>query len=61
MLNAAACHPHGKTAVVVVATIIFSGQLALRADGAAELTAPHDERPVQQTACLQISDQCCED
>ena len=53
-LDAAAGHPDGETARMMIATVIVGRQLALAIHGAAELTAPNDQRVVQQAALLQI-------
>ena len=43
-LNAAAGHPSGEAARVVIATVVILGELALGIGGAAEFAAPDDER-----------------
>src|SRR5207302_8128249 len=53
-LDAAAGHPDGEAARVVVAAVVGLRQPALRVDRAAELAAPQHERLVQQTALFQI-------
>ncbi len=56
-LDAAAGHPHGEAAAVVVAAIIGGGETALAIDGAAEFAAPDDQRVVQHAALFQVGDQ----
>ena len=56
-LDAAAGHPDGKTAGVVVAAVIVFGELALRVVGPAKLAAPDDERVVEQAPLFQIDHQ----
>ena len=43
-LDAAAGHPHGETARVMIAADRFFGELALAVTGAAELAAPDHQR-----------------
>ena len=50
----AAGHPHGKTATVVVASVVVLGQLALGVDCAAKFTAPDDERIIKHAALLEV-------
>ena len=57
-LDAAAGHPHGEAARVMVAAIVLAGELPLAIDGAAELAAPDHQRVVEQAALLEILDQC---
>ena len=54
MLDAGTGQPDAKASRVMVATIIFMGQCALRIDGATKLASPNNERIVQQTALFQI-------
>ena len=56
-LDAAARHPHGEAARMVVAPVIGVGQLALAVDGAPELAAPDHQRIVEQPALLQVLNQ----
>src|SRR5206468_440071 len=51
-LDAAARHPHGVTARMMITAIVVAAQLPLAIDGAAEFAAPDDERFIQQTALL---------
>ena len=51
-LRAAAGHPHGEAARVMVAAVVLVGQAALRVDRAAEFAAPDDERVVEHAALL---------
>src|SRR5262245_4672415 len=45
--DSAAAHPDGEAPRMMVATIVFFGQAALRVDRAAEFAAPDDQRFVQ--------------
>ena len=54
--DAAAGHPHGEAAGVMVAAVVFFAEAALGVDRAAELAAPDDERVVEQAALLEILD-----
>ena len=56
-LDAAAGHPHGEAARMMIAAVVVVRQLALAVDGAAEFAAPDDQRVVEQAALLQILDQ----
>ena len=58
-LDAAASHPDSEAATVMVTTVFFAGQAALSVDGAAELTAPHNQCFIQHSAGFQVFDQCC--
>src|SRR5271170_3747109 len=51
-LDAAARHPHGEAAGMMVAAIIASREPALTIDGAAELAAPDDKRVVKHASCF---------
>ena len=53
-LDAAAGHPDGEAAGVVVAAVVGRREGALRVAGAAELAAPDHERVVEQAALLEI-------
>ena len=55
--GAAAGHPHREAARVVVAAVVVLGEPALAVDGAAELSAPDDERVVEHSALLEVLDQ----
>src|SRR5262249_21005750 len=55
--DSSAGEPNGKTARVMVAAVIGLGQFALRIDGAAEFSAPNDQRVVQHPAIFQIPNQ----
>src|SRR5262249_38521172 len=56
-LDAAAGHPQGEAAAVVVAAVVVLGQGPLAVDRAAELPAPDDQRVLQEAALLQVLDQ----
>src|SRR5688500_9963179 len=54
-LDAAASHPDGEAARMVVTAVVGRGELALRVARTPELPAPDDERVVEQTAPLEIA------
>src|SRR4051794_12656948 len=56
-LDAAASHPHGKTADMMVATGSRLGHVALGHRRAPEFTAPNHERLVEHPALFQVHDQ----
>ena len=56
-LGAAAGHPHGEAARVVVAAVVLLGESALAVDGATEFAAPDDERIVEHPALLKVLDE----
>ena len=56
-LGAAAGHPHGETARVVVATVVLLGETALAVDRATELAAPDDEGVLEHAALLEVLDE----
>ena len=56
-LDAAAGHPHGEAARMVVAAVVVLREPALAVDGAAKLAAPDDERVVEQAALLEVLDE----
>src|ERR1051326_4062334 len=56
-LHAAAGHPDGETAGMMVAAIIFLGELALAINGAAKFTAPNDQRVLEQATLLEVLDE----
>ena len=53
----AASHPDCKALGMVVAPVIFLGQLALAINRPPKLAAPDDQRFVQQAALLEVLDQ----
>ena len=55
--HAATCHPHSETSRVVIAAIIILRQASLAVDCPPKLSAPDDERVIQQAALLQILDE----
>ena len=55
--DAAAGHPDGEAARVMIAAVVRGGQVALAVNRATELAAPDDERVVEQPAPLQIENQ----
>ena len=56
--DAAAGHPHGEAATVVITAVIGRFEFALGVDGAAKFAAPHDERVLQHAALFQVADEC---
>src|SRR3954471_3561307 len=56
-LDAAAGHPEGEAAAVVVAAVVVLGEGPLGVDGAAEFASPDDQRLVQQAAVPQVLDE----
>src|SRR5205807_3120847 len=56
-LDAAAGHPNGETAGMMVAAIVRGGELALAIHGAAKFAGPHDESVVQHASLLEIEHQ----
>src|SRR4029079_10305358 len=56
--DAAATHPHRVPARMMISSIIIRAQFTLTIDRAAELAAPDDQRLIQQTALLQIKNEC---
>jgi hypothetical protein len=56
-LDAAARHPAGEAARVMIAAVVGRGELALRVVRAPELAAPDDQRVVEQAALFQVGDQ----
>jgi len=57
LLNAAARHPCGVAAWMVIAPIVLFAQSSLAIDGATELTSPDNQRVIQQSTPFQIRDQ----
>src|SRR5271169_4470549 len=55
--DAAARHPDGETAGMMVAPVIVLGEFALRIAGAAEFAAPDDEGVVEHAALLEVLDE----
>ena len=55
--DAAAAHPDGEAARMMIAAVVLLRQAALRIDRAAEFAAPDDERLVEQAALLQVLDE----
>lgn len=56
-LDACACYPHREAAWMMIAAIIITRQLALGIIGAAEFTAPNDQRILQQSVRFQVGDE----
>src|SRR4029079_9923917 len=56
-LNAAAGHPDGEAAGVMVASEIAGRDVALAVGGTSEFAAPNDERFVEQPALFEIGDE----
>ena len=56
-LDAGSGHPDGEAAAMMVAAGHGRTEFALRVNGAAELTAPDDERVFQQAALFEIEDE----
>ena len=57
-LDSPAGQPHRVAARMVVAPVVVRLELALRVDGAPELSAPDDERVLEQPALGEVGDQC---
>ena len=55
--GAAAGHPHGEAARVVIAAVVFLGQAALAVDRPTELSAPDDQSVIEHTALFEILDE----
>src|SRR5512135_1874145 len=55
--RAAAGHPHGEAAWVVIAAMVLVREAAPRGNRPAELAAPNDQRLVKQAAGLKVLDQ----
>ena len=55
--DASTGHPHGKASWMMIATTFGTVPLALASDAASELTAPDNQRVIQETSPLQIGDQ----
>ena len=56
-LHAAAGHPDGEAARVVIAAVIFFGQIPLTISGAAEFAGPDHEGVIEHTAALEVHDE----
>ena len=56
-LYAAAGHPDGKAAGMMIATVVVRGQLALTIHGAPEFAAPDNQRVLQKAPLFQILDE----
>src|SRR5260370_36008491 len=56
-LDAAAGHPNGEAAGMMVAAIVRGGELALAIHGAAEFAGPHDASVVQHASLLKNAPQ----
>src|SRR5262249_15236345 len=56
-LDAAAGHPDGEAARVMIAAVVVARQLALAVDRPAELAAPDHQRIVEQAALFQVGDE----
>lgn len=57
-LDAATGKPTGKTARMVVATIVVVRQLTLAINRSPELATKNDQRVIQQTALFQVRQKC---
>ncbi len=56
-LDPAACHPHGKTAAMVVAPVVVLGQFSLGVNGSPEFPAANHNGVLEQSALLEIAHQ----
>ena len=56
--DAAARHPGGETARVMIAAVVLLRQTALRINRASEFAAPNDQRFVEHAPLLEIFQQC---
>ena len=56
--DAAACHPDGEAAWMVVPSVIRLREATLTVDRAAELTAPNHDRVLEQSALREVLNQC---
>src|SRR5687768_14849441 len=57
-LDAAAGHPDGEAAAVVIAAVVFLASRALSVNGSAKLAAPDDQRLVKQAALFEVCNEC---
>ena len=57
-LDSAAGHPDGKTLRMMVAAIVFTGEITLAVDGPAKLSTPDNESIFEQAALLEVLNQC---
>ena len=55
--HAAAGHPGGEAARVMIAAIVLLAEPALAVNGAAEFAGPDHQRVIEQAAALEIGDQ----
>ena len=53
----ATSHPHAETAWVVIATVVLLREPSRAVNGAAKLTAPHDEGVFKHAALLEVLDE----
>ncbi len=58
-IDAAASHPDGETARVMVAAVVVSLEIALAVGGAAKFTSPEDERFVEESTHFEVADERC--
>jgi hypothetical protein len=56
-LDAAAGHPDGEAAGMMIAAVVGRGELALGVVGAAEFAAPDHEGVVEHAALFQVGDE----
>jgi len=56
-LNSATGHPDTEAPWMVIASVVFLGQVPLAVNRPAELAAPNDKRVFQQPALLQVLDE----
>ena len=57
--DAAACHPHGEAAWVMVASEVVAVEFALAVVGASEFAAPDDERIFEESSLFEVGDESC--
>ena len=57
LLDAAAGHPYREAARVMIAAVILARQLALTISRPTKLSAPHNQRLIEQAAPFEIADQ----
>ena len=53
-LDASASHPHAEIAGVVIASVVFTGQLALAIHGSTEFSAKDDQGILEQPPLLEV-------
>ena len=56
-LDAAAGHPDGEAAGVMIAAVVVFGEFALAINRSAELPAPNHQRVIQQAALFEVGDE----